>query len=155
MADPVCDPTFSSWGFGGGAVSPPTGPGAEPRKQTHFGNNLFKFGLKSGLWIAVYTPNSGAKKRFKIEDGEIDGTRENKTWFCENNIGPILRDIYNLYRNVPTWDTRYSTRQHTPSWNIRAMGYTFPNIDLLWGDFPANSAINFRLSTLSNSSLCT
>ena len=24
----------------GGAVSPPTGPGTEPRKQTHFGNNL-------------------------------------------------------------------------------------------------------------------
>ena len=58
----------------GGAVSPPTGPGTEPRKQTHFGNNLFKFGLKSSLWIAVYTPNSGAKNRFKIEDGEIDGT---------------------------------------------------------------------------------
>ena len=73
VADPVCDPTFSSWGLGG-AVSPSTGSGAEPRKQTHFGNNLFKFGLKSGLWIAVYTPNSGAKKRFKIEDGEIDGT---------------------------------------------------------------------------------
>ena len=41
----VCDPTLSSWGFGGavsppagfgGAVSPPAGSGAEPRKQTHF-----------------------------------------------------------------------------------------------------------------------
>ena len=73
MADPVCDPIFSSWGFGG-RCKPPTGAGAEPRKQTHFGNNLFKFGLKSGLWIAVYTPNSGAKNRFKIENGEIDGT---------------------------------------------------------------------------------
>ena len=31
----VCDPTLSSWGFGG-AVSPHRGPGAEPRKQTHF-----------------------------------------------------------------------------------------------------------------------
>ena len=62
MADPVCDPTLSSWDLGGGAVSPPAGTGAESRKQTHFGNNLLKFGLKSGLWIAVYTPNSGAKK---------------------------------------------------------------------------------------------
>ena len=31
----VCDPTLSSWEFGG-AVSPPAGSGAEPRKQTHF-----------------------------------------------------------------------------------------------------------------------
>ena len=52
-----CGPTFSSWGFGG-AVSPPTGSGAEPRSQTHFGNNLLKIGWKSGLWIADYTPNS-------------------------------------------------------------------------------------------------
>ena len=57
----------------GGAVSPPTGSGAEPRKQTHFGNNLLKFGLKPGLWIAVYTPNSGAKNVLKIEDSEIEG----------------------------------------------------------------------------------
>ena len=28
----------------GGAVSPPTGSGAEPRRQTHFGNNLLKIG---------------------------------------------------------------------------------------------------------------
>ena len=62
-------------GVWGGAVSPPAGPGAESRKQTHFGNNLLKFGLKSRLWIAVYTPNSGAKKPvLKIEDGEIEGT---------------------------------------------------------------------------------
>ena len=60
-------------GGGGGAVSPPAGTGAEPRKQTHFGNNLLKFGLKSGLWIAVYTPNSGAKKVLKIEYSEIEG----------------------------------------------------------------------------------
>ena len=31
-----CGPTFSCWGFGG-AVSPPTGSGAEPRRQTHSG----------------------------------------------------------------------------------------------------------------------
>ena len=31
----VCDPSLSSWGFGG-AISPPAGSGAEPRKQTHF-----------------------------------------------------------------------------------------------------------------------
>ena len=31
----VCNPTFSSWGSGG-AVRPPTGSGAEPRRQTHF-----------------------------------------------------------------------------------------------------------------------
>ena len=34
----------------GGAVSPPTGSGEEPRRQTHFGNNLLKIGWKSGLW---------------------------------------------------------------------------------------------------------
>ena len=28
----------------GGAVSPPAGSGAEPRRQTHFGNNLLKIG---------------------------------------------------------------------------------------------------------------
>ena len=42
----------------GGVVSPPTGSGAEPRRQTHFGNNLLKIGWKSGLWVADYTPNS-------------------------------------------------------------------------------------------------
>ena len=29
-----------------GTVSPPAGSGAEPRRQTHFGNNLLKSGLK-------------------------------------------------------------------------------------------------------------
>ena len=35
----------------GGAVSPTAGSGAGPRRQTHFGNNLLKSGLKqvSGL----------------------------------------------------------------------------------------------------------
>ena len=60
VTDPVCDPTFCSWWFGG-RCKPPGGA----RKQKQFGNNLLKFGLKSGLWIAVYTHNSGAKKRFK------------------------------------------------------------------------------------------
>ena len=45
----MCKPTFCSWGSGGGAVSPPVGSGAEPRKQTHFGKNIFKIKLKSGL----------------------------------------------------------------------------------------------------------
>ena len=54
----VCNPTFSSWGSGG-AVSPPAGCGAEPRRQTHFGKNLLRINLKSGLFsVAVYTPNS-------------------------------------------------------------------------------------------------
>ena len=45
----MCNPTFSSWGSGG-AVSPP---------PTHFGNNLLRINLKSGLFsVAVYTPNS-------------------------------------------------------------------------------------------------
>ena len=39
----VCDPTFSSWGSGGG-VSPLAGSEAEPRRQTDFGNNLLKIG---------------------------------------------------------------------------------------------------------------
>ena len=30
----VCNPTLSSWGFGG-CCKPPAGPGTEPRKQTH------------------------------------------------------------------------------------------------------------------------
>ena len=41
----VCDPTLSSWGFGG-AVRPPAGPGAEPRKQTHFWQRYIENGLK-------------------------------------------------------------------------------------------------------------
>ena len=41
----VCDPTLSSWGFGG-AVSAPAGPGAEPRKQKHFWQQSFENWLK-------------------------------------------------------------------------------------------------------------
>ena len=55
----MCNPTFSSWGSGG-AVSPPAGyaSGAEPRMQTHFGKNLLRINLISGLFsVAVYTPN--------------------------------------------------------------------------------------------------
>ena len=54
----VCDPTFSIWGCGGHCISPPSGPGWEPRRQTHFGNNCLKINWKSGLWVTVYTPNS-------------------------------------------------------------------------------------------------
>ena len=33
----VCDPTLSSWGFGGAVTcKPPAEPGAEPQKQMHF-----------------------------------------------------------------------------------------------------------------------
>ena len=41
----VCDPTLSSWVFGG-AASPPAGPGAEPRKQTHFWQQSIENWLK-------------------------------------------------------------------------------------------------------------
>ena len=52
----VCDSTFSSWGSG--RCETPAGPGAEPRRQTHFGKNLLKIYLKSGIWFAVYIPNT-------------------------------------------------------------------------------------------------
>ena len=43
----------------GGAVSPPAGSGAEPRRQTHFGTNVLKINSKSGPFsVAIYTPNS-------------------------------------------------------------------------------------------------
>ena len=47
------DAQFFPAGGMGGAESPPAGSGAEPRKQTHIGNNLLKIGLKSGLWCDV------------------------------------------------------------------------------------------------------
>ena len=37
-------PNLLQLGVWGGAVSPPMGSGAEPRRQTHFGNNLLKIG---------------------------------------------------------------------------------------------------------------
>ena len=43
----VCDPNFPAGVWG--AVSPPAGSGAVPRKQMHFDNNLSKICLKSGL----------------------------------------------------------------------------------------------------------
>ena len=51
---------FPAGGLGvWGAVSPPAGSGAEPRRQTHFGQNLLRSNLKSGLFsVAVYIPNS-------------------------------------------------------------------------------------------------
>ena len=36
---------FPAGGFGG-CCEPPAGSGADPRRQTHFGNNLLKSGLK-------------------------------------------------------------------------------------------------------------
>ena len=46
---------FPGWGLGG-AVSPPAGSGAEPRRQAHFGKNLLQINLKSGIFsVAVYT----------------------------------------------------------------------------------------------------
>ena len=41
----VCDQSLSSWGVGG-AISPPAGPGAEPRKQTHFWQQSIENWLK-------------------------------------------------------------------------------------------------------------
>ncbi len=40
--------SFPAGGLGG-AVSPPAGSGAAPRKQTHFGENILEINLKSGL----------------------------------------------------------------------------------------------------------
>ena len=37
-------------GESGGAISPPAGFGAEPRRQTHFCKNLLRINLKSGLF---------------------------------------------------------------------------------------------------------
>ena len=42
----------------GGAGSPPVGSEAEPRRQTHFGDNILKIGWKSGILVAVCTHNS-------------------------------------------------------------------------------------------------
>ena len=47
---------FAAGGVGG-AVSPPGGGRAEPRKQTHFGKNILKSNLKSGR-ISVARPGS-------------------------------------------------------------------------------------------------
>ncbi len=41
-----CDPTFPSWGSGVRCKPPPVGSGAEPRRQTHFGNNNIENWLK-------------------------------------------------------------------------------------------------------------
>ena len=40
-----------------GRWKPPAGCGAEPRRQTHFGNNILKIGWKSDILAAVYTHN--------------------------------------------------------------------------------------------------
>ena len=43
----VCDPTLTSWGFGGAVSTPaPAGSGAEPRKQTHFWQQSIENWLK-------------------------------------------------------------------------------------------------------------
>ena len=58
----VCEPTFSTGGLGG-AVSPPAGSGAEPRRQMHFGNNLLKSGLKQVSGSPSTPPKSWCSKR--------------------------------------------------------------------------------------------
>ena len=45
----------------GGAVSPPAGSGAEPRKQTHIGNNLQKIVVLLYNFIMIYLYNRGAQ----------------------------------------------------------------------------------------------
>ena len=45
----------------GGAVSPPAGSGAEPRKQTHIGNNLLKIVVLLYNFIIIYLYNIGAQ----------------------------------------------------------------------------------------------
>ena len=39
-----------------GAVSPPAGSGAEPRRQTHFGTNVLKINSKSGPFRSSSVP---------------------------------------------------------------------------------------------------
>ena len=63
-----------------GAVSPPAGSGAEPRRQTHFGTNVLKINSKSGPFsVAVYrpTPNSDP----------ISDVR----WLLQRKIGSVAR----------------------------------------------------------------
>ena len=50
----VCEPTFSSWGFGGRR---------KPPRQTHFGNNLLKSGLKQVSGSPSTPPKSWYTKR--------------------------------------------------------------------------------------------
>ena len=64
-ADPVCDPTFCSWGFGGRCKTPGGARGRAPEANA-FWQQSIEIGVNSGLWITVYTP--------KIEDGEMEGT---------------------------------------------------------------------------------
>ena len=47
----------------GGAVSPPAGSGALPRRQMHFGNNLLKSGLKPVSGSLSTPPKSWCTKR--------------------------------------------------------------------------------------------
>ena len=77
----VCNPTFSSCGSGG-AVSPQRGPG-------HFGKNLLRINLKSGLFsVAVYTPNSDP-----ISDVH---------WLVRRKIGSAVRGCAKLV-DIRTW----------------------------------------------------
>ena len=41
-----------------GVCKPPSAARGRAPEANAFGNNLLKINLKSGLWIAVYTPNS-------------------------------------------------------------------------------------------------
>ena len=62
----------------GGAVSPPAGSGAEPRRQIHFGTNVLKINSKSGPFsVTVYTPNSDPIS--------------NVHWLLQRKIGSVVR----------------------------------------------------------------
>ena len=52
---------LSQLGVWGGAVSPPAGSGAEPRKQTHIGNNLLNIVVLLYNFIIIYLYNIGAQ----------------------------------------------------------------------------------------------
>ena len=51
---------FPAGGFGG-RREPPSGSGAEPRRQTHFGNNLLKSGLKQVSGLPSIHQRAGAQ----------------------------------------------------------------------------------------------
>ena len=100
----------------GGAVSPPAGSGAEPGRQTNFGNTLLQINLKSGLFsVAVYTPNSDP-----ISDVH---------WLIRHKIGSAVRgcaklvdirmlNIENDYRLVTS-----ITGTTCPRWRLLSQWY--------------------------------
>ena len=53
-----CNPTFSSWGYGG-CCKPPSGFRGRAPEANGFWQNLLQINFQSGLFsVAVYTPNS-------------------------------------------------------------------------------------------------